>query len=1340
MYGWLEAGGATRIGVTPSLSFKDTTPQDVVLRTSFSTNKLVFGNSNATTAGMYIVGNNVGIAKLPDDCAFDVHGTIRGDSVFTLVTNPESNLETSNLSYRIVATSSNIAFLSTDLSPSNEQVTMTINTLGVIKNKILIADTLKTPGDKLPYVLIKDVVNNVNTFGDLVGYSAIIEAQYKDSFFPGDVFQVGETFFTVESSFVDVDSSNLALNFKNYIDLQKVTPFPLMRGSNVNIQLLRNIDPIERVTYSNLIVHDTLFQDVIIKDFTYNEDSTEITLTLTVYDSTNEFIRAGSFYHIKTMKSDETMKLIPDNIMFCKYAEPIRAIGSYTSMSVVLASPEPNASIIDYIGPILLLFKNSDSVPAVFFPLEAPIFAGTKRPSYDSFSIQEGENVVDSRIVRYTIDTQDEMLIARYFNYQHPDTYIDKYIFILDVSFGHSRIWRIREFIASTLTSGSILLECQEQRFDALAMKEVYNLGRQVRFILFRYANYNIVGNLKNVTYIPTGTKLGVGTFDVPETLSVGGPASVQDSLFLRNDYSLETFKIGYNSNVMTLGDALQIDHETKEVISLQNTRFTRDVTIEASPFKTNFDGRFIRGECHDIQNISIDNLGRGKLRLAEVDDLKKTAWTFTDIHVHSCTFPCPEFKDANSVLIPMGVHLVVDTTVINQIMNGDIIKIIKADDTSELLYKVHRVDNSPNNDIKAASLWMSLYFEQETDLLNPLVPLYFEDEIISIHVLRTAAFWDKYITPRLPANVSSMIFTADGTEMTITATIDDADREAFIAVGRFYSIFTSGIEDRSVDGVINVVLLKGFTAATDTTYILRFKAIDNATDIRSIVPDLMGFIAPDILYVYPLDTFFQPSMYNTFTTYPYQQHTDSNVYLGFAAEHNNTTFVVMRGSSLLSSYISEAAKFTVSPIDRLIFDDATYEISGLYALEGHVLARAKYVSPNLMRPYSDTRVTFAFNGIPMNVLTATYPRDHRTIVYTIEGTLDDPVFKRMKASYVTKNVYIMDKTSELWFLAGLETHGSEPNRIVMTLVRNIPLSPTDRYDFSCPRHIFIVPLRYFTVDSLGDSCHIQGKLGIGTQFANERLTVSGDVSLKDSLVFYNDASSAPFRVTFSNDLFQLGEVMQISPSNLNLSVDADVNGFITARNFFTNSDRRLKTNINYIDPRDDLNAIQDINVCDFTYIGGIEETGARLQKGVIAQEIEKVMPAAVSEKIGFLPCILMIGKVDENGSCIVIEFHNKLKKEGIDICCGDVLKIIVNGSSMVMNAISDIDSEGRFRISGSLKPFSQVFVYGKQSTIKVVDHVHLFMTCVNAVKALASDVSDLQSQSAPTQTPKFVI
>lgn len=68
MFGWFQHSGLS------NRFFADTLPEDIVLRSAFPTNKLVFGNENGnlSNAGMYIYENRIGVNMIPEyelDCA-----------------------------------------------------------------------------------------------------------------------------------------------------------------------------------------------------------------------------------------------------------------------------------------------------------------------------------------------------------------------------------------------------------------------------------------------------------------------------------------------------------------------------------------------------------------------------------------------------------------------------------------------------------------------------------------------------------------------------------------------------------------------------------------------------------------------------------------------------------------------------------------------------------------------------------------------------------------------------------------------------------------------------------------------------------------------------------------------------------------------------------------------------------------------------------------------------------------------------------------------------------------------------------------------------------------------
>jgi hypothetical protein len=70
LYGWIE------VGLSNNTLFRNETDQDIIVRTIYN-NKIILGNTNGTSAdaALYILGNNVGIKKVPDsNVLLDVDG------------------------------------------------------------------------------------------------------------------------------------------------------------------------------------------------------------------------------------------------------------------------------------------------------------------------------------------------------------------------------------------------------------------------------------------------------------------------------------------------------------------------------------------------------------------------------------------------------------------------------------------------------------------------------------------------------------------------------------------------------------------------------------------------------------------------------------------------------------------------------------------------------------------------------------------------------------------------------------------------------------------------------------------------------------------------------------------------------------------------------------------------------------------------------------------------------------------------------------------------------------------------------------------------------------------
>ncbi len=1314
MYGWLESGGSTSIAAT---SFFQTTPQDIVLRTSYTTNKLVFGNSNNTLAAMYIVGNNVGISKIPET-TLDVHGDIECDSVFTLTTNPNCNLATSNIAYRIDASSSNIDFIvQTDqITNSNEHRSMFISSYGILANRITLSDQIKVRGSNVSFFL-KDVYPNYQDDHVTTGYTMMTNASYQDFFVKDNSFLIDDIyFFQVVNSIADTNC-NLTVNIKMSIPEQNAAPFPLYKDSNIGIQLLKNINPIEDMPMlPNLIEVDVLHRNAIVTSFEYSPDTAFVTFDITLNYNGDAFFNARSHYHIKTIKSPDTMSLIPDNILFLEHVQTIENIGDKTKLKLTFRSPELNASVKPYVQFLTDKLDIISQVAIVIFPLETPMQLGFDIPKLQDVEVLQGPNVIDAINIEYRIKSN---VFVDLYNKQWTNNYLDKFIYILDFARNASGIWKAMEFTPDSLDSGTLFLK-SDTPFDTTQLSLIYNLGRTVKILPFRYAYYNVIGDKSKHAYIPHGTKLGIATHDIGETLTVGGSASVRDHFFMYNKESQTPLHFEYKNDVLDMQDSAILLSQSN-IVTNAPVNYKERVYITSIPdpdHETRFDGRYMASTFQDTSNVLIDAWGVMDAHLANVMDVCAPYKTLENIELIGIEFPA-EFQD-RQMKYHKGIRIALVTSIQSAFLEGDVLRI------AESLFKLVRIDSDVEDGDRKCILSLDWYFSQEQDKyeLQGTMPF----QVLSrqnIAILRKSHASVKDVV-HVPILVKSYTYVNQA-QLNITCSIDSPNI-TFLSTGSYYSLSPIGHWNRDVD---NVVILRDMTpirpGITSGMFTLQFKAVDNQTDLdnKTSIGECMSYITQNTenayIYLQPLET--------CFANYPMQ--TETNITLGFAAEHNDQTYLIIRNANVIQSYFTE---YLTSPIDRLIFDDSTYEIAGVFSYDNHLLAKAKYVTPNLIRPYSHATMSYAFNGIPLHVVTATFPANDTTAIFTIDG-VDDDLLSKLRA-YISHSIYVMDKYNKILHVVNVERRDVETQTIVLTLVdmnhNATPYTPTDYIHFSRPHFMFVVPIKYRTYSILGDFLvptpnYIPNAVSIGTQSVKEMLTVGGNASVRDALIINNDDSGQPMNISYCNNVLKMNDRLSLSTSNMTTWVDIDVFGFVTARNYYTYSDRRLKKNIQSTDPQEDLKLIQGIDIRQFEFVDPHQNNGS-IQRGVIAQDIEECVPQLVNTYNGYLPNIFCDAKTGYDGKSIRIVGKPNIAH---DIDPKDILLIKTNNQRTSMSVhVQSVQTRGDtcvIFLDETIPLNEAIFVYGKLDECKVVDTNYLFMTCVNAVKALAQEVASLK-------------
>lgn len=190
----------------------------------------------------------------------------------------------------------------------------------------------------------------------------------------------------------------------------------------------------------------------------------------------------------------------------------------------------------------------------------------------------------------------------------------------------------------------------------------------------------------------------------------------------------------------------------------------------------------------------------------------------------------------------------------------------------------------------------------------------------------------------------------------------------------------------------------------------------------------------------------------------------------------------------------------------------------------------------------------------------------------------------------------------------------------------------------------------------------------------------------------------------------------------------------ITAPSFYAYSDKRIKNNIKSTTTSNELSFINKINIVNYNYIDNIQN-GNELQKGVIAQEIEKIAPEAITTLTDFIPNVYAVStKAIENKE------KNTLTvtvAKPIEFKVGDLVKLISNDKEKSYEVIA-VNGDNQFTVKDWEETLNdgRVFVYGKQvNDYKSVNYDYLFTANIAATQELYKMIIDLQNENAKLKT-----
>jgi hypothetical protein len=236
------------------------------------------------------------------------------------------------------------------------------------------------------------------------------------------------------------------------------------------------------------------------------------------------------------------------------------------------------------------------------------------------------------------------------------------------------------------------------------------------------------------------------------------------------------------------------------------------------------------------------------------------------------------------------------------------------------------------------------------------------------------------------------------------------------------------------------------------------------------------------------------------------------------------------------------------------------------------------------------------------------------------------------------------------------------------------------------------------------------GGAGASTAIAKEfAIENNWGGALVNSIAFYSGVQSPLGQIVFN-----AGQVQSLVLSEIGAS------SFL----FTTTSDARIKEIKGLSDTKQDLATVQKLRVTDYTLVD--KKLGAnRLSKGFIAQEIETIIPEAVTRRIDFIP--------DIYAPASMVEFNENQKTLSITLAkahglrIGDRVRLSIDESWSDLE-VTEIPSPSRFVVAKCEKAAEQVFVFGKEvPDFRSVNYDRIFTTGIGAIQELAKQVELLK-------------
>jgi len=242
------------------------------------------------------------------------------------------------------------------------------------------------------------------------------------------------------------------------------------------------------------------------------------------------------------------------------------------------------------------------------------------------------------------------------------------------------------------------------------------------------------------------------------------------------------------------------------------------------------------------------------------------------------------------------------------------------------------------------------------------------------------------------------------------------------------------------------------------------------------------------------------------------------------------------------------------------------------------------------------------------------------------------------------------------------------------------------------------------------------GRVGIGTNSPAVPLEVNGSTNSHSFGTTYIRANS-------SSTLWQTSGLSSTS----SVSIKASASIWTAGGQFISSSDKRTKANIENMNTENALMLINSLNVVSYNWIDPAKSS--QKQQGFIAQELENVLPEAITTVAEVIPDIMELVETYQYND-------NTLKftlKKNIELKEGDFIRIIVEDEGEYKWKVSAINgNEIVVTTNENFTGNNRIFVFGREvDDFKTVDYDRVFVHNISATQELYKRIEQYKKQIA---------